>query len=196
MESPTSSGFVKVFAGDNRYVVDYLVEEVLKRQPERVRNFLLQTSILEGLCGQLCDAVTNRQTASAVGGAERGNFFVVPLDDNRHWYRYHYLFADLLSAHLRGEQPDQIPILHRRACEWYEQNERRAAAIRHALAAADYVRAATLVELAVPETASEQTGGDVGELVEGATRRCASLQAHAQRSLCGGVTPERRASRR
>jgi LuxR family transcriptional regulator, maltose regulon positive regulatory protein len=147
-----ASGFVKAFAGDNRYVVDYLVEEVLQRQPERVRDFLLQTSILERLCGPLCDAVTGQAEGQArLEALERGNFFVVPLDDNRHWYRYHHLFADVLSVHLRAEQPDHVPTLHRRASEWYEQSGLRADAIRHALAAEDYARAATLIELAVPE---------------------------------------------
>ncbi|MCL4863150.1 MAG: AAA family ATPase [Caldilineaceae bacterium] len=144
--------FVKTFAGDNRYVVDYLVEEVLQRQPKPVRDFLLQTSILERLCGPLCDAVTGQAEGQArLEALERGNFFVAPLDDNRHWYRYHHLFADVLSAHLRAEQPDQVPILHRRASEWYEQSDLRADAIRHALAGEDYERAATLIELAVPE---------------------------------------------
>jgi LuxR family transcriptional regulator, maltose regulon positive regulatory protein len=147
-----ASGFVKAFAGDHRYVVDYLVEEVLQRQPEPVRDFLLQTSILERLCGPLCDAVTGQAEGQArLEALERGNFFVVQLDDNRHWYRYHHLFADVLSAHLRAEQPDHLPILHRRASEWYEQNGLRADAIRHALAAEDYAHAAYLVELAMPE---------------------------------------------
>jgi len=81
---------------------------------------------------------------------ERGNFFVVPLDDKRHWYRYHHLFAEVLFAHLMQEQPAQVPTLHRRASEWYEQNGLPADAIRHALAAEDFERAAELVELALP----------------------------------------------
>ena len=144
-------GFIRAFAGDNRYIVDYLVEEVLQRQPERVRSFLLQTSILDRLSGPLCDAVTGQEEGNALLEAlERGNFFVVPLDDRRHWYRYHHLFADVLHAHLMAEQPDQVPTLHRRASEWYEQHGSAADAIRHALAAEDFERAADLVELAVP----------------------------------------------
>ena len=144
-------GFIRAFAGDNRYIVDYLVEEVLQRQPERVRSFLLQTSILDRLSGPLCDAVTGQEEGNArLEALERGNFFVVPLDDKRHWYRYHHLFADVLSAHLMAEQPDQVATLHRRASEWYEQHGSAADAIRHALAAEDFERAADLVELAVP----------------------------------------------
>jgi LuxR family maltose regulon positive regulatory protein len=145
------SGFIAAFAGDNRYIVDYLVEEVLQRQPERIRSFLLQTSILERLTGPLCEAVTgqeeNRGTLEAL---ERGNFFIVPLDDKRQWYRYHHLFADVLNAQVMAEQPDQVPALHQRASEWYERNGMLAEAIRHALAARDFERAADLVELAVP----------------------------------------------
>ena len=145
------AGFIRAFAGDNRYIVDYLVEEVLQRQPERVRSFLLQTSILDRLSGPLCDAVTGQDEGNArLETLERGNFFVVPLDDQRHWYRYHHLFADVLSAHLMAERPDQVSTLHRRASEWYEQNGLAADAIRHALAAEDFERAANLVELAVP----------------------------------------------
>jgi LuxR family transcriptional regulator, maltose regulon positive regulatory protein len=143
--------FIRAFAGDNRYIVDYLVEEVLQRQPERIRSFLLQTSILDRLSGQLCDAVTGQQKSSArLEALERGNFFVVPLDDKRHWYRYHHLFAEVLYAHLMAEQPDRVSTLHRRASEWYEHNGSAADAIRHALAAKDFERAADLVELAVP----------------------------------------------
>jgi LuxR family maltose regulon positive regulatory protein len=144
-------GFIKAFAGDNRYIVDYLVEEVLGRQPERTRGFLLQTSILDRLSGPLCDAVTGQEEGDALLSAlERGNLFVIPLDDNRHWYRYHHLFADVLFARLTQEQPDQVSTLHRRASEWYEQNGLRADAIRHALAAQDFEYAANLVELAWP----------------------------------------------
>jgi LuxR family maltose regulon positive regulatory protein len=141
--------FVRSFAGDNRYIVDYLAEEVLQRQPELVRSFLLQTSILERLSGSLCDAVTGQERGQAhLEALERGNFFVVPLDDQRHWYRYHHLFADVLATHLRAEQPDQVATLHRRASAWYAQQGSAADAIRHALAAEDFARAADLVELA------------------------------------------------
>ena len=143
--------FIEAFAGDNRYVLDYLVEEVLQRQPARVRSFLLQTSILDRLSGPLCDAVTDQEESGALLGAlERGNLFVVPLDDTRVWFRYHHLFADVLQAHLMAEQPDQVLTLHRRASEWFEHNGSAADAIRHALAAEDFGRAADLVELAAP----------------------------------------------
>src|ERR671920_419673 len=145
------SGFIRAFAGDNRYIVDYLVEEVLQRQPERIRSFLLQTSILERLSGPLCDGVTGQEEGNArLEALERGNFFVVPLDDRRHWYRYHHLFAEVLFAHLIQERPDQVSTLHRRASEWYEQNGSAADAIRHALAAGEFERAADLIEGAWP----------------------------------------------
>jgi LuxR family maltose regulon positive regulatory protein len=143
--------FVKAFAGDNRFIVDYLVEEVLQRQPDRVRSFLLQTSILARLSGSLCDAVTGQHDGVALLDAlERSNLFVVPLDDSRYWFRYHHLFADVLAAHALQEQPAQMPIWHRRASAWYADNGMPAEAIRHALAARDYVRAAGLVEQAWP----------------------------------------------
>jgi ATP/maltotriose-dependent transcriptional regulator MalT len=146
------AGFIRAFTGDHRYIVDYLVEEVLERQPAPVRSFLLQTSILDRLSGPLCDAVTGEEEGDArLEDLERGNFFVVPLDDKRHWYRYHHLFAEMLSAHLRAEQPDQVATLHRRASEWYEQHGSTPDAIHHALEAFDFERAADLVELAVPE---------------------------------------------
>lgn len=146
------SGFIRAFAGDHRYIVDYLVEEVLRRQPEAVRSFLLQTSILDRLSGPLCHAVTGQEDSSdRLDALERGNFFVIPLDDQRHWYRYHHLFADFLRMHLKVEQPDQVSALHSRASEWYEHNGSAADAIRHALAGEDFVRAARLIELAIPE---------------------------------------------
>jgi LuxR family transcriptional regulator, maltose regulon positive regulatory protein len=144
-------GFIRAFAGDNRYIVDYLVEEVLRRQPESVRSFLLQTAILERLNGPLCDAVTGQQDGDArLEALERGNFFVVPLDDQRHWYRYHHLFADVLQAHLMAEQPDQVSALHRRASAWYEQTGSLPEAIHYALAAEDFERTSDLIERAVP----------------------------------------------
>jgi len=145
------AGFIAGFAGDDRYVVDYLAEEVLARQPERVHTFLLQTSILGRLSGPLCDAVTGQGGGKAMLEAlDRGNLFLVPLDDRRRWYRYHHLFADVLQARLLDEQPGQVPDLHRRASEWYEQNGEQPEAVRHALAAGDFERAAGLVELATP----------------------------------------------
>jgi LuxR family transcriptional regulator, maltose regulon positive regulatory protein len=146
-----TTAFIAGFAGDDRYIVDYLAEEVLQRQPEHVQHFLLQTSILDRLCGPLCDAVTGQDGGKAkLAGLERGNLFLVPLDDRRRWYRYHQLFADVLQAHLRDEQPEDVSDLHRRASAWYQQNGDPAAAIRHALAAGDFERAADLVELAIP----------------------------------------------
>lgn len=144
--------FVRAFAGDNRYILDYLVEEVLQRQPERARRFLLQTAILDRLSAPLCDAVTGQPDSRALLEAlERGNLFVVPLDDKRHWFRYHHLFADVLTAHMLQEQPAQVAILHQRASAWYAGNGLPADAMRHALAAKDFARAADLAELAWPE---------------------------------------------
>ena len=145
------AGFIAGFTGDDRYVVDYLAEEVLQRQSDRVQTFLLQTSILARLSGPLCDAVTGQGGGKAMLEAlDRGNLFLVPLDDRRRWYRYHHLFADVLQARLLDEQPDQIPDLHQRASAWYQQNGEPAVAIGHALAAGDFERAADLAELAIP----------------------------------------------
>ena len=142
-------GFVRSFAGDDRYVVDYLVEEVLRRQPQHIRSFLLQTSILDRLCGPLCDALTGREDGQELlGTLERGNLFVVPLDDKRHWFRYHHLFADALGVHAAEEFPHEMPVLHRRASEWCEHHGQLSEAVSHALAARDFDRAAGLVELA------------------------------------------------
>jgi LuxR family maltose regulon positive regulatory protein len=144
------TGFVREFAGDHRYIVDYLVEEVLQRQPEEIRNFLLQTSILDRLNGPLCDAVTNQTGGKTrLESLQRGNFFIIPLDERRHWYRYHHLFADVLRMHLLAEQSDQVPALHQRASKWYQQNGSIADAIHHALAAKDFERSAELIEASV-----------------------------------------------
>jgi len=143
--------FVARFTGNDRYIVDYLVEEVLQRLPDEIRMFLLDTCILERLNGPLCDAVAGRSNGKAMLGAlERRNLFVVPLDDQRRWYRYHHLFADVLQAHLEDEQPGRAPRLHRRASEWYEREGERTEAIRHALAARDFERTAELIEGALP----------------------------------------------
>ncbi|MDQ5827320.1 MAG: helix-turn-helix transcriptional regulator, partial [Chloroflexota bacterium] len=141
--------FIQAFTGSHRFVLDYLVEEVLERQPDRVRSFLLHTALLDRLSGPLCDAVTERADGSGMLEIlERSNLFVVPLDDTRQWYRYHHLFADVVHARLMEEHPEQVPALHRRASTWYEQNGLPFEAIRHAFAAEDLGRAAGLVELA------------------------------------------------
>lgn len=144
------ASFIASFAGDDRYVVDYLADEVLERQPDAIRAFLLRTSVLDRLTGGLCDAVTGETGGAAMLEAlERANLFLVPLDDRRRWYRYHHLFADLLRARLLDLHPAEVPDLHRRASTWWEANHEPEAAIGHALAAGDVDRAAGLIE---PET--------------------------------------------
>ena len=139
--------FVAAFAGGHRYILDYLTDEVLVQQPESVRTFLLQTAILDRLTGSLCDAVTGRASGQEMlERLDAANLFIIPLDDERRWYRYHHLFADLLRKRLSQTQPDLLPALHRRASEWYEQQGLIPAAASHALAAEDVERAARLVE--------------------------------------------------
>jgi len=153
------SGFVRAFTGSHRFVLDYLAEEVLEKQPPAVQEFLLRTSILERLCASLCDAVIG---AGGVGGPgappgladsqsilehlEAANLFIVPLDDERRWYRYHRLFVDLLRKRLGQTSPNLVPELHRRASAWHEREGLIAAAIDHALAARDDEHAADLIE--------------------------------------------------
>ena len=145
------SGFITRFAGDDRYIVDYLIEEVLRHQSAAVREFLLQSAVLDRLTGPLCDAVTGRDDGSEMLVAlERANLFIVALDDRREWYRYHHLFADVLRARMLSEQPDQVSLLHQRASGWYERHDLTDEAIRHALAGRDFDRAAHLVELTMP----------------------------------------------
>ena len=143
--------FITGFAGDDRYIVDYLAEEVLQRQPQHLRDFLLQTCILDRLSGPLCDAVTGKPGGkSMLEALDRSNLFLVPLDVRRRWYRYHHLFADVLRARLLDEQHHLVPDLHRRASVWHEQHGEQSVAIGHALAGKDFQRAADLVEVAIP----------------------------------------------
>jgi LuxR family maltose regulon positive regulatory protein len=177
--------FVEGFSGTNRYILDYLLEEVLAGQSQEVQRFLLCTSILERLTAPLCDAIlasdvgsrpednglwadlkapSLRQSASVLEYLERANLFLVPLDDERRWYRYHHLFADLLQARLKqfsGEQ--EVRNLHLRASRWYEENHHTDEAILHALAAHDYNRAARLIEDASQST---WTNGEYDKLRE------------------------------
>jgi len=145
------SGFIAGFAGTDRYVFDYLIEEVLERQPAAVRSFLLATCFLDRLSGPLCDAVTGRNDGAATLRAlYRGNLFLVPLDARGEWYRYHHLFADVLLTQLDDEARRELAERHRRASAWYAGNGEPIEAIRHALAAGDLEGAARLMELAIP----------------------------------------------
>ncbi|MEU6135114.1 LuxR C-terminal-related transcriptional regulator [Nocardioides sp. NPDC047086] len=144
--------FVELFAGTHRFVLDYLVEEVLDQQNEQVRRFLLDTSILDRLTGPLCDAVTGRQDGHRMlEELESANLFVVPLDEDRRWYRYHQLFADALRARLAAEDPHRSRAVHAAAARWHEMNRRPQDAVQHAVAAQDFEYAADLVEQALPE---------------------------------------------
>jgi len=146
------AAFIEAFTGSNRFVIDYLAEEVLARQPEQVRDFLLQTAVLDRLTGPLCNAVTGRRGgATLLEDLDRSNLFLVPLDTQRSWYRYHHLFADVLHARLLAERPEQVLVLHWRASDWFSSHSLIKQAVRHALAAEDFDRAAYLVEEALPE---------------------------------------------
>jgi LuxR family transcriptional regulator, maltose regulon positive regulatory protein len=143
---PDIARFVAAFTGSHRYILDYLAEEVLEQQPEDLREFLLETSVLERLNGSLCDAVTDRDDSQALlEQADRSGLFVVQLDDVRGWWRYHHLFADLLRVRLERD-PERTRRLHRNAARWYEQRGLPDEAVRHALAAGEQERAARLVE--------------------------------------------------
>jgi LuxR family maltose regulon positive regulatory protein len=148
------SSFLAAFTGSHRYVLDYLSDEVLARQPTPVQQFLLHTCILERLSGPLCDAVREQEGSQAMLEVlERANLFVVALDDERVWYRYHHLFAEVLRSHLQYVEPEEVPVLHRRASTWYEQHKLPAEAVQHALAVPDYELAARLIETIVLPTA-------------------------------------------
>jgi ATP/maltotriose-dependent transcriptional regulator MalT len=176
------AGFVAGFSGSHRYVLDYLTEEVLDRQPEPVRAFLLQTSVLDRLCGPLCDAVTGRAGSQQLLEAiERANLFLTPLDEVRGWWRYHPLFADLLRVRLGQQQPERLPALHRAAGAWCEQRGLVDEAVRHTLAAGDAAWAARLVERHIGATLPWAEGATVtrwlaglpGEQVRARPRLCA-----------------------
>ena len=145
------ASFLTEFAGDDRFILDYLTDEVLDRQTPQVRDFLLDTSLLSRLTGPLCAAVTGQQDAKAIlDGLDRSNLFLVPLDDRRSWYRYHHLFGEVLQARLLDERPGRLAELHRRASDWYAANGEPQEAIVHALAGENPARAAELIELAAP----------------------------------------------
>jgi ATP/maltotriose-dependent transcriptional regulator MalT len=186
------AGFVASFSGSHRFVLDYLAEEVLERQPEQLRTFLLETSVLERLSGGLCDAVTGRTDGQAMLEAiERANLFLVPLDAVRGWWRYHQLFADLLRARLLQERPERVQELHRNAAAWSEAHGLVDDAVRHALGAGDAAWAARLLERYADELLLRGEGATVArwltalpaELVGSRPRL---LLARARLALLGG----------
>lgn len=152
--------FVGAFSGDNRYIADYLIQEVLHTQPEDTRRFLIDTAILDRLSGPLCDAVAGAHGSQAqLESLERSNLFVVPLDDTRESYRYHHLFAEVLRAHAMREYPERVRTLHHRASTWFELHGSLAEALHHAAAASDAARIARLLETRCPPMdRSYQTG--------------------------------------
>ena len=151
--------FVSAFTGSNRFVLDYLTDEVLGQQSPEVRDFLLRTCVLDQLTGPLCDAVASRTGSGALlAQLDRENLFVVPLDQDRTWYRYHHLFADVLRARLLASGSD-VPSLHRAASDWYAERGGLDDAVRHAFAAEDYALAGRLVEVALPQVRRERRDG-------------------------------------
>jgi LuxR family transcriptional regulator, maltose regulon positive regulatory protein len=175
------AGFVAAFSGSHRFVLDYLGDEVLDGQPGPVRAFLLDTSVLERLSGELCDAVTGRAgSQEMLQNIERAGLFLVPLDEMRGWWRYHHLFGDLLRARLQAEQPGRVQELHRAAAAWSEDHDLADDAVRHALAAGDTAWAARLVEHNVETLLGRSEGATLrrwlsalpAESVRGHSRLC------------------------
>lgn len=139
--------FVNRFTGSDRYIHDYLVDEVLEHQPKDVKDFLLQTSILDRMVALLCDSVMEINNSQIIlESLETANLFIVPLDNQRRWYRYHHLFADLLMHHLRITYPDRVSELHQRASKWYQNAGHFNDAIHHARASEDQERLAAILE--------------------------------------------------
>jgi LuxR family transcriptional regulator, maltose regulon positive regulatory protein len=146
-QRPNKDAFIQAFTGSNRYVVDYLVEEVIDLQPPDIQEFLLKTSILARLTGSLCDVLLDRQDSQTVlRDLEQKNLFLIPLDDERQWYRYHHLFADLLKHYLTQSFADEVVGLHTKASVWYEENDLFADAFTHALVANEIERIVQLTD--------------------------------------------------
>ena len=143
---PSPHTFVRQFTGDNRFVVDFLAQEVLSRQPRKIRQFLTRTSVLGRFCAPLCDAVTgSANSVKILEVLERENLFIVPLDDTRQWFRYHHLFAQVLRGQLMRTEPDLVPALHEKASAWHRLHGSADEAISHAIAAGDFAVAVDLI---------------------------------------------------
>ncbi|MEQ8437935.1 MAG: LuxR C-terminal-related transcriptional regulator [Ilumatobacter fluminis] len=183
--------FLGTFTGSHRFVLDYLTEEVLDRQPDRVRDFLLSSSILDRLSGPLCDAVTGGDDGQELlERCERANLFLVPLDDERRWWRYHHLFAELLRTWLDRRPDDEVHELHRRAAAWYESNDLVERAIEHATAAGDTAWAMRLIERHADELLLRREGATLrrrlAELPDGVEASRRLLVAHARTAAYAG----------
>lgn len=175
------SQFIQAFTGSNRTILDYLIEEVLERQPAKRQAFLLQTAVLDRLSGPLCDTLTGQADGQeTLEDLDRANLFLVRLDDERRWYRYHYLFAEFLKAHLAKVQPELVPELHQRAAHWLKENGLPAEAVNHALAAEDFDLAESLIEQVARETIQ---GGEWGTL-QGWLDALAKERLRANPRLC------------
>lgn len=141
------TAFIKAFSGSNRFIMDYLLEEVLNQQSSTIQRFLLKTSILERMTAQLCNFLVSRNDSQSIlTRLDKANLFLIPLDDERCWYRYHHLFSDLLKNQFIQLYPDEVPNLHRLASQWFEEQDLRDEAINHAFAAKDYDRVALLIQ--------------------------------------------------
>ena len=145
--------FIHTFSGNHYYIFSYLVEEVFAQRPKGTLDFLLRTSVLDRLCAPLCDAILKKSNSIAsLEALERANLFLLRLDDQQQWFRYHQLFADVLRVRLQKDHPELISELHRRAAEWFESSNLMEEAIKHALAAQDFPLAARIVEKIAPQT--------------------------------------------
>lgn len=161
---PDTTSFISSFTGSHRFILDYLVNEVLACQPEEVQTFLLDTSLLERFTSSLCDAVTGRNDSRRMlQQLEQSNLFIVPLDHERRWYRYHHLFADLLRGRLQEQKPDQVYGFHQRACDWFEEEGLLPEAVKHAFAMKEYSRAAQLIEQAAE---MQRQAGEIATLTD------------------------------
>jgi LuxR family transcriptional regulator, maltose regulon positive regulatory protein len=186
-EHPDPDDFVQTFCGSHRYVLDYLTEEVLARQTNEVVGFLLETSVLDRLCGPLCDALTGRTDGQEVlEGLDAAGLFLIPLDEERRWWRYHHLFADLLRVRLQHERGERVQGLHRAAAAWHEEHGFPDEAVRHATAAGDVVWAARLIELNVEGLLRRSEGATLGRWLS--TLPAETLRARPRLCLARAVS--------
>lgn len=138
--------FIQAFTGNQQFILEYLVDEVLQRQPEALQRFLIETSILQRMCAPLCNAVTgSTDSVNVLADLQRRNLFVLSLDSQQYWYRYHHLFAEFLKSYLQRNRANDLPVFHRRAAQWYQSNNYPEEALRHAFAIPDYSYVSHLV---------------------------------------------------